>query len=78
VEVVVALLEEILVVVEADRGPLQLVVQFLLQMEYLQLHKDLVEDLMEMVPVEVVVLVVLVQMEEILVPGLLFMPVVVV
>jgi hypothetical protein len=78
VEVVVALLEEILVVVEAERGPLQLVVQFLLQMEYLQLHKDLVEDLMEMVLEVVAALVVLVQMAEILVPGLLFMPVVVV
>jgi hypothetical protein len=78
VEVVVVLPEQILAVVEVERAQVLLVVQFLLQMEYLQPHKDLMEEIMEMVLAVVAELVVLEQMEEILVLGLLFMPVVVV
>jgi hypothetical protein len=78
VEVVVALQEQPLAVVEAEREQVLLVVQFLLQMEYPQLHKDLMGEIMEMVLAAVVVLAALEQMVQILVPGLLFMQVVVV
>jgi glycosyltransferase A (GT-A) superfamily protein (DUF2064 family) len=73
VAVVAVFLYQILVVVGTEREQVLLVVQFLLQMEYPQLHKDLLEEIMEMVLEVEAVLVVLAQMGEILVPGLLFM-----